>query len=84
MLDQKSIHPGQQRYEKMIAGMYIGELVRYILLDLCKEEIIFTQAAIPILEKQGKLTHIILEIVLITLASCNGWIFNPNFSVFFK
>jgi len=64
LLDQNSIHPGQQRYEKMIAGMYIGELVRYILLDLCKEGIIFTEAAVPILEKQGSVdTQMVSQIV---------------------
>ena len=37
----------------MIAGMYIGELVRYILLDLCKNNIVFSEDCIGILERPG-------------------------------
>jgi hexokinase len=31
-LDQSSLHPGEQRYEKMLAGMYLGELFRRAVL----------------------------------------------------
>uniref|UniRef100_A0ACB8EIM2 Uncharacterized protein n=1 Tax=Sphaerodactylus townsendi TaxID=933632 RepID=A0ACB8EIM2_9SAUR len=40
-MDAASINPGQQRYEKLISGMYLGEIVRYILLDLTARKIIF-------------------------------------------
>jgi len=33
-LDAHSINPGRQRYEKMLSGMYLGELVRLLLLEL--------------------------------------------------
>ncbi|XP_050000429.1 hexokinase-3 isoform X2 [Alexandromys fortis] len=33
-VDQASINPGKQRFEKMISGMYLGEIVRHILLHL--------------------------------------------------
>jgi hexokinase len=33
-IDAESPRPGQQSYEKMIAGYYLGELIRLILLDL--------------------------------------------------
>uniref|UniRef100_A0A1I8BR35 Phosphotransferase n=1 Tax=Meloidogyne hapla TaxID=6305 RepID=A0A1I8BR35_MELHA len=33
-LDEKSINPGKQRFEKTISGMYLGELVRLTLEDL--------------------------------------------------
>ena len=36
-----------------MAGMYLGEIVRLILLDMCKEGIVFTDDALPILETPG-------------------------------
>ena len=46
---------GKQRFEKMIAGMYLGEIVRLILLDLCKQGVVFGEEALDILETKG--TH---------------------------
>ncbi|XP_069507587.1 hexokinase-3 isoform X2 [Ambystoma mexicanum] len=40
-VDSFSINPGQQRYEKMMSGMYLGEIVRKILLDFTKKGILF-------------------------------------------
>ncbi|XP_062826261.1 hexokinase-3 isoform X3 [Anolis carolinensis] len=40
-VDAHSINAGQQRYEKLISGMYLGEIVRYILLELASHNIIF-------------------------------------------
>ncbi|XP_054264515.1 hexokinase type 2 isoform X2 [Macrosteles quadrilineatus] len=40
-MDQASINPGKQIFEKMISGMYMGELVRLILLKLTKDNILF-------------------------------------------
>lgn len=34
MIDEQSPRPGQQAYEKMIAGLYLGEIFRLVLLDL--------------------------------------------------
>ena len=33
-VDKQTINPGRQTFEKMISGMYLGELVRVILVDL--------------------------------------------------
>ncbi|KAJ3036807.1 hexokinase A [Rhizophlyctis rosea] len=33
-VDRNSPNPGAQLYEKMISGMYLGEITRYIMLDL--------------------------------------------------
>lgn len=33
-IDKESPRPGQQTYEKMIAGLYLGEIFRLVLLDL--------------------------------------------------
>ncbi|XP_006081663.1 hexokinase-3 isoform X1 [Myotis lucifugus] len=40
-VDQASINPGKQRFEKMISGMYLGEIVRHILLHLTSLGVLF-------------------------------------------
>ncbi|CAD5209712.1 unnamed protein product [Bursaphelenchus xylophilus] len=40
-LDSMTINPGKQLYEKMISGMYLGELVRVVLEVLAKEGHLF-------------------------------------------
>ncbi|MBN3321348.1 HXK2 protein, partial [Atractosteus spatula] len=40
-VDELSLNPGKQRYEKMISGMYLGEIVRNILLDFTKRGLLF-------------------------------------------
>lgn len=42
-VDAKSVNPGNQTYEKMTSGMYIGELLRLCLVKLYKQKLIFTQ-----------------------------------------
>jgi hexokinase len=36
IIDKESPRPGQQSFEKMIAGLYLGELFRLVLVDLHK------------------------------------------------
>ena len=36
-MDRLSINPGKQIFEKMISGMYMGEVVRQVLIDLGKK-----------------------------------------------
>ncbi|XP_075716164.1 hexokinase-3 isoform X2 [Rhinoderma darwinii] len=40
-VDNRSINPGKQRYEKMISGMYLGEIVRKVLMKLTQEKVLF-------------------------------------------
>lgn len=40
-VDKHSINPGKQVYEKMISGMYMGEIVRLVLVKLCKHGLLF-------------------------------------------
>uniref|UniRef100_A0A0E0DZ42 Phosphotransferase n=1 Tax=Oryza meridionalis TaxID=40149 RepID=A0A0E0DZ42_9ORYZ len=40
-LDFESLNPGEQIYEKMISGMYLGEIVRRILLKLAHDASLF-------------------------------------------
>lgn len=41
-LDKDSIHPGKQIFEKMISGMYLGEIVRLVMVDFIRRGILFT------------------------------------------
>lgn len=48
MLDQQSANPGEQRFEKMLSGKYLGELFRQIVLDLCQQgQLISTLNPLP-------------------------------------
>lgn len=40
-VDDMSVNPGKQIFEKMISGMYMGELIRQVLVDLMKDDLIF-------------------------------------------
>ncbi|XP_008060946.1 LOW QUALITY PROTEIN: hexokinase-3 [Carlito syrichta] len=40
-VDRASINPGKQRFEKMISGMYLGEIVRHVLLHLTSLGVLF-------------------------------------------
>ncbi|NXA46288.1 HXK3 protein, partial [Nothocercus julius] len=50
MVDEKTINPGKQRFEKLISGMYLGEIVRYILLALVERRILFRGKPSPKLQ----------------------------------
>nr|XP_020446130.1 hexokinase-2-like isoform X1 [Monopterus albus] len=41
MVDASSNYPGKQRYEKMISGMYLGEIVRNVLIDFTAKGLLF-------------------------------------------
>ena len=40
-MDEASLNPGAQTFEKMISGMYMGELVRQVLVDMVWEDLMF-------------------------------------------
>ncbi|XP_010915379.2 hexokinase-2 [Elaeis guineensis] len=40
-LDLESLNPGEQIFEKLISGMYLGEIVRRVLLKLAEETYLF-------------------------------------------
>ncbi|PAN28751.1 hypothetical protein PAHAL_5G176500 [Panicum hallii] len=40
-LDAESLNPGEQIYEKLISGMYMGEIVRRFLLKMAQEASLF-------------------------------------------
>ncbi|KAL8174096.1 UNVERIFIED_CONTAM: Hexokinase-2 [Gekko kuhli] len=41
LVDEHSLNPGKQRFEKMISGMYLGEIVRNILIRFTKRGLLF-------------------------------------------
>jgi len=41
LIDKESPRPGEQAFEKMSAGLYLGELFRLVLIDLAKRDLIF-------------------------------------------
>ncbi|CAF1175679.1 unnamed protein product [Didymodactylos carnosus] len=40
-VDLSSMNPSKQLFEKMISGMYMGEIVRLIIIDLMQQELLF-------------------------------------------
>jgi len=44
LLDDASSNPGRQRFEKMVSGMYIGELARIILVEMMAQGHLFQGA----------------------------------------
>ncbi|RAL37171.1 hypothetical protein DM860_004093 [Cuscuta australis] len=47
LLDIESLNPGEQLYEKLISGMYLGEIVRRVLLRLAEEANLFGNTVPP-------------------------------------
>uniref|UniRef100_A0A8D0GUN0 Hexokinase-2 n=1 Tax=Sphenodon punctatus TaxID=8508 RepID=A0A8D0GUN0_SPHPU len=59
-IDMGSLNPGKQLFEKMISGMYMGELVRLVMVKMAKEELLFggrltsaSGCSLNIREKEG-------------------------------
>ncbi|TRY90527.1 hypothetical protein DNTS_002655 [Danionella cerebrum] len=61
-IDAASINPGKQLFEKMVSGMYMGELVRLILLKMAKKGLLFNGHVSDALRTKGTLqtNHICL------------------------
>ena len=53
-VDKFSVNPGKQIFEKMISGMYMGELIRQVLVDLMKDDLIFYDCNRTKLTERGK------------------------------
>ncbi|NXE74823.1 HXK2 protein, partial [Cochlearius cochlearius] len=50
LVDEKTINVGKQRFEKLISGMYLGEIVRHILLALVEKQLLFGGKPCPKLQ----------------------------------
>ncbi|KAK4290032.1 hypothetical protein Pmani_037051 [Petrolisthes manimaculis] len=51
--DRESINPGRQLYEKMISGMYMGEIARQVLVHLVSQGLLFGGYTSDILLEKG-------------------------------
>ncbi|CAN6674814.1 hexokinase-2 [Trichomonascus vanleenenianus] len=54
-IDEESPRPNQQAFEKMIAGYYLGEILRKVLVDLHEQGYIFEQKDISKLREEYSL-----------------------------
>ncbi|XP_001635171.2 hexokinase-2 isoform X2 [Nematostella vectensis] len=62
-IDVESINPGQQVFEKMISGMYLGELARHICMDLIHRGLLLNGIASNKLKTKGSfLTKFVSDI----------------------
>ncbi|XP_053703477.1 hexokinase-2-like [Synchiropus splendidus] len=62
-VDRMSINPGVHIFEKMIGGMYLGEIVRLLLLKMAEDDVLFGGDQCKMLRKPGAFeTRFISEI----------------------
>ncbi|CAL8265586.1 unnamed protein product [Merluccius merluccius] len=62
-VDRDSLNPGVHIFEKMISGMYLGEVVRLVLVKLTQQKLLFDGQPSPDLLSQGTFeTRFISEI----------------------
>ncbi|XP_035255801.1 hexokinase HKDC1 isoform X2 [Anguilla anguilla] len=52
-VDEESLNVGKQRFEKMMSGMYLGEIVRHILIDLTRHGLLFRGHITDLLKTRG-------------------------------
>lgn len=52
-MDAESRNPGEQRFEKLISGMYLGEIVRRVMVDLAARKLFANGRLSPGLQKMG-------------------------------
>ncbi len=60
ILDKATNNPGKQRMEKMISGMYLGEVVRLILADLIRQKHLFARSKAKFAKGDFKTYHMSL------------------------
>ena len=73
-VDKFSVNPSQHIFEKMISGMYMGELIRQVLVDLMKDDLIFFNCNRECLFERGTLEF------LTQVQGQIRWIFTSKFS----
>lgn len=59
--DRESINPRKQAFEKMVSGMYIGEIVRNVLIHLIDHNLLFSGQSSPLMN-----THYGLDTALMS------------------
>ncbi|NXB04184.1 HXK3 protein, partial [Cnemophilus loriae] len=53
VVDETTINPGKQRFEKLISGMYLGEIVRQILMVMTEKQLLFQGRPCPKLQTKN-------------------------------
>lgn len=53
-IDGRTFNHGKQFYEKMIAGMYLGEILRLAMIQLANQNVLFGGVVPAVLEKEWK------------------------------
>lgn len=61
LIDEQSPRPGQQKFEKMIAGLYLGEIARQVLIDYHKKGILFQGQKIDKISKPYSIETAVLS-----------------------
>ncbi|KAJ5127690.1 hypothetical protein N7448_008469 [Penicillium atrosanguineum] len=61
-IDRESLRPGTQRFEKMVAGLYVGEMLRLIMVTLHEENKLFKGQDITRLRSENALDATFLSI----------------------
>ncbi|NXF71986.1 HXK3 protein, partial [Sclerurus mexicanus] len=63
-VDNESSSPGEKRFEKMVGSLYLGEIVRHVLITLAAEKALFKGSSVAVLKEKGILkTQQVLEII---------------------
>jgi hexokinase len=51
-LDQASDNNGMQHLEKMVSGMYLGEIARHVFVDMIKNGLLFDGSNLPVFSEK--------------------------------
>ncbi|NXC22571.1 HXK3 protein, partial [Corythaeola cristata] len=63
-VDQESSNPGEKRFEKLVGSLYLGEIVRHVLMALAAEKALFIGSNVAVLGTKDVLkTQQVLEII---------------------
>ncbi|NXA82770.1 HXK2 protein, partial [Thryothorus ludovicianus] len=71
VVDESTINPGKQRFEKLISGMYLGEIVRQILLVMTERQLLFQGKPCPKLQTKDIFKTKFLSTIELT-PGCSG------------
>lgn len=63
VIDDESPRPGQQAFEKLSAGLYLGEILRLVMLDLAERGVLFKSQDNSLLKKAYSLDTAFLSAI---------------------
>ncbi|NXD30637.1 HXK2 protein, partial [Spelaeornis formosus] len=67
VVDASTVNPGKQRFEKLISGMYLGEIVRQILMTMTEKQLLFQGRPCPKLQTKNIFQTKFLSTIELTL-----------------